>query len=97
MSWKLSTSLTTSTLPTVSHAIDKEELMTGDILLKKRPSEGTYGHTLIFDKWVDDDHTSYWAYEQHGPSGTPTVYRQIPYPYLNNDTAYHPYRYKNVQ
>ncbi len=97
MSWNLSTSLTTTTLPTVSSPIDKEELKTGDILLKQRPSPGTYGHTLIFDKWANNEHTSYWAYEQHGPSGTPTVYRQIPYPYFNNDILYYPYRYNRVE
>lgn len=96
MSWNLSTSLSTETLPTVSHPIDKNELNTGDILLKKNPSVDSYGHTLIFDKWANNERTYYWVYEQHGPTGTPTVYRQIPYPHFN-ETAYDPYRYREVE
>lgn len=97
MAWHLSTSLTTATLPGVSIVISKDQLLPGDVLIKQKPKTGGYGHTLIFEKWANPERTSYWAYEQHGPDGSPTAHRIVQYPYFKNDLAYIPHRYKSIQ
>ena len=95
MAWALSSSLTTVTLPGVSHAITKNDLKAGDILCKCGPNTGgAGGHVLIFEKWANEAHTSYWAYEQHGSHVTD--HRIVPYPYFS-DNSYLPRRYNNIQ
>jgi hypothetical protein len=83
----LDASLTTVSLPEVSHLISKEALLPGDILLNTRP--GRYGHGVIFDRWADSSHSSYLAYEQ-SPGGT--KHRVIPYPYFVGHGSFEPYR-----
>lgn len=82
--WGLATSFTTYTLPSIAHPIAKEDLRSGDIML--RP-----GHTLIFDKWADAGRSSYWAYEQQRPGRIATHY-VIPYPYWPGYGTFTPYR-----
>ncbi len=82
--WGLATSFTTYTLPSIAHPIAKDELRAGDIMLKP-------GHTLIFEKWVDAPHTSYWAYEQQHPGRIATHY-VVPYPYWPGYGTLVPYR-----
>lgn len=85
MAWKLSESLTTRSLDQVSHRIDKDDLLAGDILLSYD------NHVVIFEKWADTAHTSYYIYEQTPPQ---TIHHVIPYPYYSG--SYLPYRYDNV-
>jgi len=77
-------SLTTWTLPNVSYRISKDELQSGDILLKP----GT--HVVIFDQWANSQRTEYWAYEMSPPRA---AYRKIPYPYWAGYGTFEPYRY----
>ncbi|MGK2876350.1 MAG: hypothetical protein ACSLEW_12035 [Nocardioides sp.] len=84
MAWGLPTSLTTYSLPGVSHPIAKDELRAGDILL--RP-----GHTLLFDKWANPERSAYWAYEEQH-TGTVAVHHVVPYPYWPGYGAFTPRR-----
>lgn len=76
----------TGTLAQVAFPIDKNSLRAGDILLKS-------GHVVIFASWANSTKTRYWVYEMTPPKA---VYREIPYPYYNNDTSYKPYRYNGI-
>lgn len=80
-------SLTTRTLPDVSRLISKDELQSGDILL--RPGS----HVVIFDQWANSQRTEYWAYEMSPPRA---AYRKIPYPYWPGYGTYTPYRYNGL-
>jgi len=87
MVWKLPTNMNTRTLSLVSKPIMKDELLPGDIILKKGV------HVVIFDKWSPNSTTNYWAYDQ-----TPdfTVYHEIKrYPYFGR-SGYAPFRYRNI-
>lgn len=84
LAWGLGSSLTTFTLPQVSHEITKANLRAGDILLSS-------GHTLLFHKWANDAKSEYWAYEQIKP-GRVATYRKVPYPYWDGYGTYLPYR-----
>ncbi|MDX3228524.1 VCBS repeat-containing protein, partial [Streptomyces sp. ME19-01-6] len=80
-------------LTQISNAIGKEDLRTGDALIDANGDENTR-HAVLFEKWADAAHTSYWGYEQAG--GTGTIYRKIPYPYSSTPGDYKPYRYRNI-
>jgi len=96
MAWKLGQSLTTVTLPNVATKITKNDLKAGDILCNCGPGTGgDGGHVLIFEKWANGKN-SYWAYEQHGPNGSPTAHRIVQYPYFNGNRKYVPYRYNKI-
>jgi hypothetical protein len=73
MMWGLSSSYTTRSLPSISHAISKAQLKSGDIL----DSPGY--HVVLFDSWADAAHTRYWGYEETPNPGA--THRVIPYPY----------------
>lgn len=89
MAWGLpAPGLTTDTLPQVSHRIDKEDLLPGDILVNTAP--GAAGHTLIFAGWADDAHTRYFAYEESGGKGA--HFGTVPYPYWPGHGTFRPYR-----
>ncbi|MFI5663715.1 hypothetical protein [Streptomyces sp. NPDC051684] len=88
MAWHLPTSLTTRTLPTVSHRITKDELRPGDVLLN--PDQ----HVVIFAGWADKKRSSYLAYEQTPPHAQRHT---LPYPYYRHDKEYLPYRYNGVK
>ncbi|MHB9756461.1 hypothetical protein ACYBSK_18950 [Streptomyces sp. BYX5S] len=88
MVWRLPQSLTTHSLPSVSHRITKDELRPGDVLLN--PEE----HVVVFAGWADQQRTRYVAYEQTPPS----VQRHtLPYPYYGHNNAYLPYRYDHIK
>ncbi|OIV38665.1 hypothetical protein BIV57_04560 [Mangrovactinospora gilvigrisea] len=87
MAWQLHTSMTTVTLPEVAHRVLKAQLRPGDVLLNKAP--GRHGHVVLFERWTDESHTSYLAYEQ-SPGGT--KHRVVPYPYFPGHGAFEPYR-----
>jgi hypothetical protein len=87
MAWNLSSSLTTSSLPSVATRINKSQLKAGDILNKSGV------HVVVFEKWANSAKTAYWAYEQTPPRA---IYHKIPYPYHNGGSGYLPYRYKNI-
>lgn len=85
MVWALASSYTTRTLPKVAVRIAKEDLAPGDIM--NAPGY----HAAVFAGWVDEEMTSYWAYEQSG-SKNGMVYREVPYPYWNNKSSFVPLR-----
>lgn len=84
MAWGLPASMTTYSLPTVSHPIAKDDLRAGDILLKP-------GHTLIFDRWASPERADYWAYEEQH-TGTVAVHHVVPYPYWPGYGTFVPHR-----
>lgn len=86
MVWGLGSSLTTWTLPSVSHPIGKNDLATGDILLD---NTGGDAHAVVFDRWTNSARTKYMAWEQTPPY---TVYHELPYPYWSGYGPYNPYR-----
>ncbi|WP_436771805.1 hypothetical protein [Yinghuangia sp. YIM S09857] len=89
MAWGLpAPGLTTDTLPQVSHGIDKDDLLPGDILVNTAP--GAAGHTLIFAGWADAAHTRYFAYEESGGKGA--HFGTVPYPYWPGHGTFLPYR-----
>ncbi|AZU02151.1 cell wall-associated hydrolase [Brevibacterium linens] len=90
MAWGLDDSLSTVTLPDVSHEISKDELQPGAILLKGGPgTEGANGHVVIFNGWANDDKTAYHALEENGSLGS--VAHDVSYPY-DQDDSFVPYR-----
>jgi hypothetical protein len=88
MAWGLPDSLTTQTLPTVSHPIAKDELLPGDVLLN--PDR----HVLIFAGWANKEKTMYVAYEQTPPR---VQHHAVPYPSYDHRNEYLPYRYNNIK
>ncbi|WP_194893677.1 hypothetical protein [Catenulispora pinisilvae] len=75
--------------------VAKDNLQQGDIL--DNPSAGDAGHVVLFDHWTDSTHTSYWGFEQHGPSGSyGTSYHVIPYPYFSGSGTYYPQHYTKL-
>ncbi|MEV0661198.1 hypothetical protein ACIBI3_09435 [Actinomadura luteofluorescens] len=49
--------------------IKMSELKKGDLVMDALGSNTTR-HVVIFEKWADKEHSSYWAYEQRGRYGT---------------------------
>ncbi len=99
MAWGLGTpGLVTSTLPSVSHQINKDDLQPGDVLLNADGGgNADYAHVIIFASWVDSSHTSYNGYEEvYGyPYYIGAHYTtNIPYPYWPgyDDQGYVPMR-----
>jgi hypothetical protein len=68
--------------------IKMSELKKGDLVMDAEGTNTTR-HVVIFEKWADDDHTSYWAYEQRGRYGTD--YRTRDYG-LDSGSEYKAYR-----
>lgn len=95
MAWKLDKSRVVSrgqfTLTQISKKINKNDLKAGDVLIHLGE------HVLLFEKWADAGKNFYWAYEQHGPNGTPTKHWKVPYPYFKNKNLYTPWRYNGIQ
>lgn len=88
MAWELKSSMTTQTLPQVSHRISKAELKPGDVLLDEAE------HVVLFGGWSGGD-SHYVAYEETRP-GEGTVKRVTPYPYWYNQAAFIPYRFNSA-
>jgi hypothetical protein len=75
--------------------VAKDNLQQGDIL--DNPSAGDAGHVVLFDHWADSAHSSYWGFEEHGPSGSyGTSYRIITYPYDPGSGTYYPQHYTKL-
>ena len=87
--WGFTKGYTTWTLPDVSHSIEKEQLLPGDVILCVAE------HVVIFAGWADNGHTTYVAYQEPGCHGsgahhaTKTVQK---YPYSHNPTCFKPRR-----
>ncbi|SHE98591.1 NlpC/P60 family protein [Streptoalloteichus hindustanus] len=73
-------------------AINKKDLKKGDLLIDKIGSSSTR-HVVIFEKWANDAHTKYWAYEQRGGHGTD--HRILSYG-MSGDSQYKARRLKNI-
>ncbi|MFG2921433.1 peptidoglycan-binding protein [Streptomyces sp. NPDC048305] len=67
-------------------------LKPGDLLIDASGSNTTR-HVVIFEKWTDSSHSSYWAYEQRGTYGT--THRTLSYG-LSSGSEYKPYRAANI-
>jgi hypothetical protein len=93
MALGLSSSLVTSQLASSDYtvALSKEQLHPGDLLIN--PGAGGAGHAVLFEKWADGAHNTYWGYEQAGNGGT--HHRVIPYPY-DNGYPMSPYHYRGM-
>jgi Mg-chelatase subunit ChlD len=89
-------SATTVSLDAYSRVISQDQLAPGDILNDNDP--GDAGHVVIFEKWANDAHTEYWAYEL---SASGMHHRVNPYPYWpassHQPGDYVPRRYTNVR
>ncbi|GAB4078615.1 hypothetical protein [Nostocoides australiense] len=80
--------LTTWSLRRVGDFIHKPQLRRGDALLD--PNR----HVVLFDKWADAGHTSYWGYEESSSQGA--VHRIIPYPYWPGYGTYKPFHKRGM-
>ncbi|MFD7868716.1 peptidoglycan-binding protein [Streptomyces sp. NPDC059783] len=52
------------------HLSSTSGLRKGDLLIDASTTDGDFRHVVIFEKWANTSHTSYWAYEQRGSHGT---------------------------
>lgn len=90
MCWELGKpGLTTFTMHTVATNIGKDQLQPGDAM------NCDSRHIVLFAGWADGGKTQYVAMEEAN-SATGTVKRNIPYPYYNGDTCFHPIKYNGV-
>ena len=76
----------------VTRPITLSELQPGDLLIDDL-GDNNSRHVVIFEKWADAAHTSYWAYEQRGGHGTD--HRVLTYG-LSTGSEYKPYRPVNL-
>lgn len=76
------------------HTVTKGQLKRGDALLN--PSSGAHGHIVLFDRWANASHTSYWGYEEHGGGTHRADHRVIPYPYWSGYGTFTPFRYRGL-
>ena len=96
MAWGLGQSLTTVTLPSVSHVISKEELQPGDVLLNSAP--GGNGHVIIFAGWSNAAHTAYNGYESSPAYNGAHYTTNVTYAYWGTKYGtFTPYRYNNYE
>ncbi len=65
------------------------ELKPGDLLIDAAGDNNTR-HVVIFEKWNNDAHSSYTAYEQRGDHGTD--HRTLTYGLPGGDAEFKPYR-----
>jgi len=77
------------------HEIPRDELRPGDMVGHCGPGTGgDAGHIVLFDRWPDSDHATYWAYEMTGDRGP--KHRIIQYPYDGIGGGYKAYRYRAI-
>ncbi|SPF03197.1 hypothetical protein [Streptomyces sp. MA5143a] len=78
----------------VTRPIPMSELQPGDLVIDALGDRNTR-HVVIFEKWNDDAHRSYTAYEQRGTYGT--SYRSVTYGLAAGSEykAYRPLQYGN--
>ncbi|MFB4313862.1 hypothetical protein [Actinomadura sp. 21ATH] len=72
--------------------IKMSELKKGDLVMDAEGTNTTR-HVVIFEKWADEDRTSYWAYEQRGRYGTDHRTRDYG---LDSGSEYKAYRPKKL-
>ncbi|MEW2355766.1 hypothetical protein [Spirillospora sp. NPDC029432] len=72
--------------------IKMSELKKGDLVMDAEGTNTTR-HVVIFEKWADDEHTSYWAFEQRGRYGTDHRTRDYG---LDSGSEYKAYRPKKL-
>ena len=72
--------------------IKMSELKKGDLVMDAQGTNTTR-HVVIFEKWANKAHTSYWAYEQRGRYGTDHRTRSYG---LDSGSEYKAYRPKNL-
>jgi hypothetical protein len=76
----------------VSKRISMSALKEGDLVIDATGNSNTR-HVVIFVKWANSKHTSYWEYEQRGGYGTD--YRTRSYG-LSSGSEYHAYHPKKL-
>ncbi|WP_242909512.1 hypothetical protein [Actinomadura terrae] len=72
--------------------ISMSELKKGDLVMDASGTNTTR-HVVIFEKWANSAHTSYWAYEQRGHYGTDHRTRDYG---LSSGSEYKAYRPTNL-
>lgn len=72
--------------------ITMSQLKKGDLVMDAEGTNTTR-HVVIFEKWANDDRTSYWAFEQRGRYGTDHRTRSYG---LDEGSEYKAYRPKNL-
>lgn len=71
-----------------THKIAMKNLKKGDLVIDAFGTSTTR-HVVIFQKWANSDHTSYWSFEQRGTYGT--THMKHNYGLVNDDyDAYRP-------
>ncbi|MFF4701016.1 hypothetical protein [Streptomyces chattanoogensis] len=73
----------------ITRPLSLGELKPGDLLIDAAGDNNTR-HVVIFEKWNDDAHSSYTAYEQRGEHGTD--HRTLTYGLPGGDAEFKPYR-----
>ncbi|MFJ6747839.1 hypothetical protein ACIQNI_06530 [Streptomyces sp. NPDC091266] len=73
----------------ITRPIQVGELKPGDLLIDAAGTNNTR-HVVIFEKWNNDAHSSYTAYEQRGGHGTD--HRSLTYGLPGGDAEFKPYR-----
>ncbi|MGW7485380.1 hypothetical protein [Streptomyces sp. NPDC054786] len=73
----------------ITRPISLGELKPGDLLIDAAGDNNTR-HVVIFEKWNNDAHSSYTAYEQRGGHGTD--HRTLSYGLPGGDAEFKPYR-----
>ncbi|MGY5123275.1 hypothetical protein [Streptomyces nigrescens] len=73
----------------ITRPISVGELKPGDLLIDASGDNNTR-HVVIFEKWNNDAHSSYTAYEQRGDHGTD--HRTLTYGLPGGDAEFKPYR-----
>jgi NlpC/P60 family len=76
----------------VSTRIKMSQLKQGDLVIDATGTSNTR-HVVIFEKWANSKHTSYWEYEQRGHYGTDHRTRTYG---LASGSQYHAYRPKKI-
>lgn len=75
----------------VVHPIGWGDLRAGDAIgFLGAGSAGDAGHVMLFERWADPAHTTYWVYEQAGDGGTHHRTHRVSY------NHYRPYRYNRI-
>ncbi|MFE7783748.1 hypothetical protein [Streptomyces nigrescens] len=73
----------------ITRPLSVGELKPGDLLIDASGDNNTR-HVVIFEKWNNDAHSSYTAYEQRGDHGTD--HRTLTYGLPGGDAEFKPYR-----
>ncbi len=87
-------SLATDTLGRVLTPIAKNEIQSGDVILRPKGPNVAYGHAVMFMGWADPNHTSYWTYEESN-SRSGAISRKVTYPF-GGERGFAPYRYVSM-